>query len=44
VDKRENTYDDLHLGVASPHRPDQSGECLDDIRHRLVLLHDIVRA
>ena len=39
-----DTYNDLRLGVAGPHCPDQSSERLDDICHRFVLLHNIVRA
>lgn len=40
----EETYHDLHFGVVRPHRPDELRERRDDIRNRLILLHDVVGA
>lgn len=36
------TYHNLRLRVARPHRAHKRREGLDDIRHRLTLLHDII--
>jgi len=41
--RKEQTHHNLHPRIRPPHTPHQRPKRLDNIRHRLILLHNIIR-